>query len=457
MRKLSLLSCMIMAATSLPLIAASNNDIIVRIMLAAPKSPVTPPVTPPVEPPVTPPVEPPVDPETDPNPNSWIEFFHSKNTLGQSSSMSEWFGKTDSASVSGLSLTSSMLPKGTFGVQKISKLYMDNNSLSNINFMKGVNHVGELKLDNNTTLNDINGLSDVTSAGNLFIKNTGITNVNGLSNLTTAYTVNLVGNKKLTDFSGLKNLNTKITGVKISVNIDQENYYQKKRLNWDTPFCQAAERGDLIVWLNYNGSPTSIQVGQFCYSDDPWLEFLHGSGKSLTIQNVVKLETSPNGVIDLRGSQWSDGNFPQTPINITKFLSLDLRDNNLTHVNFLSNVINGGHLYLAGNKSFNNLTGLSRAVSMGGMIMDDVPLTTLNGMQNITSMTSLSNKNNNKLLDISALANLTTVTQNLWFNHASFTKAPPLSSPFCQSWIAGKIKMYQGSSGTVVAPTSVCK
>ena len=84
----------------------------------------------------------------------WIQFFHSKNTLLNTKTMQEWSAgaTSDVATLTGLGLTNSVLPKSTFGINNVNRLLMESNGLSNVDFLGGVSSIGELRLSNNPAL-----------------------------------------------------------------------------------------------------------------------------------------------------------------------------------------------------------------------------------------------------------------------------------------------------------------
>lgn len=396
----------------------------------------------------------------------WIQFFHSKNTLLNTNTMQEWSAgaTTDIATLTGLGLTNDMLPKSTFGISSVSRLFMDSNGLSNVDFLGGVNTIVELNLSNNPALTDISGLSSVENARTLYLNKTGITNVNALSGLKSSYYIDLSGNK-ISDFSGLRNISTKQLSSRITVVIDYQDYYSKKRINWNEPFCQAFEKGDLYVKFSLGlNSYSNAQVGQFCYGDNEWMEFFHGRFRFLGIQNIAKLLNSPYDNINISGMGLTNSSIPSSTYPNKEFSTFDISDNNFENLDFLSEITIAGNLNAQNNKNLKDISGLGNITYVGNLNMRNVPLTSLSGLENVTRTGGMDFRDNPNLRDISALSNLTSTYNrygtkgHIIFTHVYFDKAPELSSPFCQSWMIGDIRVYEGSSSlSNVNYSSVCK
>lgn len=396
----------------------------------------------------------------------WIQFFHSKNTLLNTKTMQEWSAgaTSDVATLTGLGLTNSILPKSTFGIDNVNTLLMESNGLSNVDFLGGVSAIGELRVSNNPALTDISGMSAVELAGNLYLNKIGITNVNALSNLKSANYIDVSGNK-ISDYSGLRNLSIKRPGNMITVIIDYQDYYSKKRINWNEPFCQAFEKGDLYVRFNLGGnSYSNAQVGQFCYGDNEWMDFLHGRNRFLDIQNIAKLTEPAYSAINISKMGLTNQMIPQSPFPNNRFGELNIESNSFENLNFLSLVTTAGAIKAQYNTKLKDITGLRNATSISYLGMRGVPLSSLSGLENVTKTGGMDFRENNNLRDISALSNLSSTSINpavkgyIMFSHTYFDRAPAISSPFCQGLLKGDITIYQGSSTlSAVNYGSICK
>lgn len=396
----------------------------------------------------------------------WIQFFHSKNTLLNTKTMQEWSAgiNSDIATLTGLGLTNDILPKGTFGISTVNSLLMESNGLTNVDFLGGVKTIWGMKLSNNPALSDISGMSMVETAGNIYLNKTGVTNVNALSNLKSARYIDLSGNK-IADFSGLRNLSNKGASHIITVIIDYQDYYHKKRINWNEPFCQAFEKGDLYIRFSFDGgSQSSAQVGQFCYGDNEWMDFLHDRSKFLGIQNIAKLTEPAYSAINISKMGLTNQMIPQSPFPNNRFGELNIESNSFENLNFLSLVTTAGAIKAQYNTKLRDITGLRNATSISYLDMRGVPLSSLSGLENVTKTGGMDFRENNNLRDISALSNLSSTSINpavkgyIMFSHAYFDRAPAISSPFCQGLLKGDITIYQGSSSlSAVDYGSVCK
>lgn len=135
----------------------------------------------------------------------WLEFFHSKNTLNNTSILSEWRAKGDSALVNNMGLDNSTIPKGPIDTTSIGTLSMTSNSLSNVDFMINVSHLKTLDLTDNPLLSNINGLKNIKTADSVVLKNTSVSDLSPLSGLTSAKNLDF-SNTKISSLNGLQNL-----------------------------------------------------------------------------------------------------------------------------------------------------------------------------------------------------------------------------------------------------------
>ncbi len=284
-------------------------------------------------------------------------------------------------------------------------IIVSNPSLTSLDAFENVTSIGHVLVFNeNPQLMDISSLSNLTSVEDELVisGNIALSNLNGLQNLTSIGSLTLSDNIVLTDISALDNLQT-IDGF---INIHGNN--ELTSLN---AFSQITSiPGDLTI--DFNNSLENIDG----FSN------LTSIGGRLDIQNNPNLNEccgiypvlSITGVTDITISN----NAPDcNAINIV-FDVCQVDDCNLDVIlesqeevdNWLGCTEILGRLTINGDDIV-DLTPLSTLTQVFSMQITFNPLlTTLNGLENITSMGgSLAIGNNPSLTDISALQNITSI------------------------------------------------
>ncbi len=307
-----------------------------------------------------------------------------------------------------------------------------NPSLINLNGLSGLTTInGYLALLNNNALQHIDGLSNLTStSGYLWIENNpNLNHIDGLSNL---FTINgflkIIQNPYLNQIDGLSNV-TNIVG-----------------------YCSIIENG--LSHINGLSSVTSIG-GHLAIRTHDFLSNLDGLssllsiGGSLTIannDNLVQIDGLSN-ITQINGNLILTANFTLDHLNglsnitsiggdielknLDDILNIDVFSN-ITQINgFLkvhqndvlqnldgfSNVISiAGDVKIDGNTQLENLNGLSNLTLINGYleIIWNNKLTNIDPLSNITSIAgSLSIHNNNNLENINALSNLNSISGHL--------------------------------------------
>lgn len=227
-----------------------------------------------------------------------------------------------------------------------------------------------------TNLDSLNGLTAI--GGYLFMEDLGITTLTGLSNLThiggtfTLYNIN-----KIFDLSGLENLSSLKGGLDITANDNLANLNGLSGLDSIGQFLFIRENHKL---LSLNG-PTNLTT----------------IGESLRINNNDEL-------IDLSGLEnlTSVGAY----LNIEDHYKLQ----SLTGLDNLSHI--GAGIRIAQNMALTSIVALKRVKTLQSYLqLDHNPLTSLHGLDSLTSFGSLSYVAGiGNLTDLSGLEQLVTVT-----------------------------------------------
>jgi len=227
-----------------------------------------------------------------------------------------------------------------------------------------------LNIYNNSTLTNLDGLSNLRSVDSLYIaRNSNLANINGLSSLISVNSVNISENANLTNLDGLG----KLESVRYDMNL------QKNKLT------------------NINGLAKLKSVGRSLYLNNNSLSNIDGLSSLESVGTQFHLEsnqlTHVNGLSSLR----SVGNL------------FYLQDNLLDNVDGLSALQTvGSHFYLYNNQLV-NIDGLTSLSSVGGNFhISGNQVTNLDSLTNLTSVGGyVALYNNANLVDVSGIENVT--------------------------------------------------
>ena len=280
------------------------------------------------------------------------------------------------------------------GLQNLSSVgqieVMSNASLQSLEGLSPLAMVGaELTVGYNASLESLEGLEEVTQArGLLFWGNSALRSIRALSNLETVDDFMLTGSPKLESLDGLQSLKS-------------------------TQWLQLGQNA-LLTDLTALDHPISIRW--LLLHDNRKLTSLVGLGQVSDL-NMVRLEgnaltsMAPLGGwttfedIYLAESSLSDLS-PLSLLTTVQTLSLDdVSPELLEDLAALRRVENT--LTLTGKMS--SLTPLGSLKVARHLVIEDTPLTTLDGLQNVRNMRSISVTDNDDLLDVMALATVKTV------------------------------------------------
>ena len=236
---------------------------------------------------------------------------------------------------------------------------LNNSSLLNLGGLSNVTTAGSFDIQENPLLENLDGLSNVASGiGLLTIKgNDALKNIDGLSKITSCSFLNIWENPSLLDLNGLSNLATVTSQLQIMDN-------------------------DALINLDGLSDVTSVG-GYLRISFNNNLLNIDGLSNITTVGGDVTVEIN-NSLINIDG---------------------------LSNINVVA-----GHLQIRLNQSLTNLDGLSNVTSVGGFleIVTNASLTNLDGLSNASNVVGYLNIGNNSMLeDVNGLNSLVAIGKYL--------------------------------------------
>ncbi len=171
--------------------------------------------------------------ESLPTPEDWNNLLSQDPNFATLGDISNWESQDVAIDLSGKSLTDLDLPASSLGISSLYSLILNNNYITNINFLLGVINIrGTLSIINNINLINIDGLSNLTNVsgdllvsgspdlisieslgnlstvgGNFDFSNNNLANLNGLGSLgSVGGNFNVSGNRNLSSLAGASSL-----------------------------------------------------------------------------------------------------------------------------------------------------------------------------------------------------------------------------------------------------------
>mgnify|MGYP000008757195 FL=1 len=410
--------------------------------------------------------------DNDPN-TAWLDFFHRNEQLTDFSILEEWETDLQVADVSDSSFSDINIPSLVMNINELGTLNFSNNNLVGSFFLLNINKVREVNLSNNN-----------------------ISNLEGLSNIEKG-NINISGNNNITSIIPLSNLNQ--SGSMIFDTVDQ--YTSKPVI--ETDFCQG------IIDLNIKPLTTEreLSLKDVCLgatSDEEWLSFFQLANQTLLKLNSIKswefqdeeaIILSEEKVVIIDDEEViipdeyisvENSHMPTSNLPVSSLYSLNIIDQEITNLNFLSSVNEiRGVLNLSNNK-LTDITGLSSIntkipklvlsgnplVSTTGLdtldfdvldlsntqlstindmslteidnlYLNDNLLTNLNGLRNLTVVNKeMTIVNNPNLTDITGISNLSKGTLIIDLVE-QYTELPDYSTPFCKAILSNDMKVVK--------------
>ena len=314
--------------------------------------------------------------------------------------------------------------------------YLNNNSLSDVNGLGTLTNVGGVLYLQTNQLTNINGLSNLTRVGsNLNVEGNQLTNLDGLVNLTSlgGYLA-LRNNPALTDISGVSN----IVGSDGQVLYITQNQYDVKA-NQELKFCSTTWNlydsngdiaDDMILVCGEGIGLTDVQelravMEQKCSVS--YAQFANNFDEATGIYSTS---------LDCSYKQMNDEELMKFSIVHEIQGSLSINDNNLTHLNGLSNLITiSGYFYLH-NNNIMDTSGLNSLTSIGGIFdISRNMMSDIDGIMNLANVDGVVKVYHNaNLVDIAGLGNVVGMDgKKIYIDPIVYSVKIPNSATLCSS------------------------
>jgi hypothetical protein len=346
-------------------------------------------------------------------------------------------------------------------------LYLDKNSLTNVDGLSNLKSIGDYLYLYNNQLTNVDGLSKLETVGyDLRLENNQLTNVNGLSSLRSVGRYFYLNNNKLTNVNGLSAL----------TNVGQYLYLQTNQLtNLDGLSSLTRVGSNLNVegnqLTNLDGLTNLTSLGGYLalrsnptLTDISGVSNIEGSNGQILYINKNQYEIKANENLKFCSNTW---NLHDPSGDITDDMSLVCDASaGLTDVQklravmeekcsvsfsqFANNFDEDTGVYTGSvdcsHKKMNNdelikFTLLNQVT--GSLSINDNNLTTLDGLSNLTSIGGYFYLQNNKIEDISGLGGLVSVDGNFDMSNNSMLDVDMLSN---LTTISGELKIYLNSN-----------
>ena len=368
-------------------------------------------------------------PETE---GEWLRFLQANNNLEGYLSMDEVNASDDiiEITLSGRNYSNSDLPEGEIGIDKINRAQLNFNNLTNVNFLSSTD-ITNISLRENQ-INDLSGLkSDYFSSLNLEKNN--ITDLNILPDIREVYRLYLKEN----NFNSLGKLINLEKGTRVDIGMNIEDLYEyNNKLDLSTNFCKGVSNRDINIYNNYVKQSAIF----LCDINDDWIIFLNGYNANP--QGYLEVsEMNPSTTINLNNKNLNDLDMPKIPLKVKELQSINLENNNLTHLDFMTEVEKF--------RSSSTLYGLS---TLGNPIAD------ISGLSNIREAGSLKFDEDATFTDLTSLYNFE--KGNIYLNRdlSVFEEAInrlDFSTPICQGMSNSEVRIvHKGTkSGLSICTT----
>lgn len=344
--------------------------------------------------------------------DDWVVFLHGHNQLTSITDSSEiTISSTINLSNKGLNDADMPLYPLTTGDGAVRTFNLMNNNLTHVNFFSELTKTQAtsssygINLENNP-ISDPSGLSGLTEVGHIkFSDAATFTNLSSFYNLTKGY---VYLDRDLRDFEEYAN------------NID-----------YNSPLCQGIANGQVnLIYLNAG----SVEKMEICETGDEWMDFLHDNG--VVRELGTQADITELTIMNLNNKGLNDEDLPQSSLKSGdgSISILNLADNNLTHVNFLS-----------------DFTKTYSKGSQYGIDLRGNPISDISGLSNLTEFGHLKFDSDSSFTSLSPLANVTKGYLYLGRNLEEFeeyTNKFNYSDSFCQSMASNDLTLYFNNSST---------
>ena len=377
----------------------------------------------------------------------WLNLFHTYDQLLNFTLMNEWESNDETGDLSDKNFTMLDIPDSPLETTSIYDLLLNDNNITNLNFMSNITEVrGTLDVSNNL-LNNISGLENVINYENLYLGNNSINDVSAIDNIQTGLinldlsfndiirvpnlnnftdlnNVYFNNNINLEDISGLNSLrninilnlqNTKVSDLAdikdmVSLNellLDNPSEYSPK-LDYFTPFCDGIKNDIIFPYYNSN----LIDIRNLCqgFTDDYlWLLFFRDNGQMTDYNDISEWETN-NGIAEVINKSLQNFDLPPNLIGVNSLYTLNFANNILDNVNFMQDITEVRNTLDLSNNVLTDISGLTNMSSIINLYLQDNPnLGDISALSNLAVVNDL-NISNTGRSDLSGLDSLVTIT-----------------------------------------------
>ena len=335
---------------------------------------------------------------------AWLDFFQTNGQALALTSIFELNNQTTPLDVSGNALADADRPNGALNIQRLLNLNFSNNLQTEVGYLFGIEElIGDLNYSNNN-ITDIGGFDLLnTVGGNLLLNDNNISDLNELSALrNVGGDLDISGNSNLTNIEAIGG----ILSVGGTILIDEPAQFTVKP-DVSTSFCNLIANDTLIVNVKETGR--NVDVNELCSTTDEWLGFFHQ--QAVLLDNLVISDWNTDSInIDISNRGLSNAQVPSSNINLTEVYGFNVSDNNLTDINFMSQITRADDLSFIKNN-----------------------LSNINGLANLTNVTKvIAIQENRNVTDLSQIGNL--VEGTVYINNpAQYTTKPNVSTDFCNA------------------------
>lgn len=283
---------------------------------------------------------------TPPTSSGWLAFLQEHGNINSYTSLTEVI-PNDFFSLAARQYTNDDLPSGVIGVPEWRAVILYSNNLNNLDFLEGATINQRLDLSNN----NISSLSPLTQTDYeyLYLDGNNISDLSFLSHLENVYRLNL-SNNPFTSIKPLENISS-AQYLDIGKPITELDEYVNK-FPVESSFCQKIGSRDISL---YNGRSKLSSI-MLCDIKDEWINFLNANNaNTLTALDISEYEAKS---ISLYSKGLNDADMPLYPLDLSTMSGFDLRGNNLTHVDFLTNLTKVNNLNLS-NNPLADISGIS--------------------------------------------------------------------------------------------------
>lgn len=332
-------------------------------------------------------------------------------------------GVTSLTTVGDLKIRNNDLLINLEGLESLDSIYTDlhilnatgfPSPLSSLDGLSGLSYVGrDLILENNNSLTNINGLSNLTSPGLesiIITNNESLTNLDGLENVTeVVYSVEIENNAALMNIDGLENVITIGDRLQINENPVLNNLDGLSNLSSIGEFLKIESNAELT---SISGLNNLDSIGGFCsIYGNPELTSLEGLNSLESVGLFFVIEdndalTSLSGLENISPSV--AGIFIEENDGLINLSGLE----NLNTIDGLIKIIN--------NDTLESLTGLENLNTVNGYlhVNGNSTLSDLNGLANLNTIASSFHIiGNGSLTSLNGLENLNEVGGHFWITH----------------------------------------